>query len=107
MRWLIAVLLLTTACQDGAGDGTSSAASAALASAEAARVASIREVSMKDVLAMQKAGKVVIVDCNDRDSRVEQGTVAGATLLKKPPHIGDELPSNLDTPLVFYCWDHT
>jgi hypothetical protein len=75
--------------------------------AEAPALAKAKEVTLVQAATLHKEGKAVLVDCNDRASRVERGTVRGATLLKKPPKIGDELPADKDTPLLFYCWDDT
>ncbi len=101
MKWLIAVVLLATGCDKGIESESPSAPTAVV------KPASIRELSMAEVLAMQKKQAVVMVDVNDNASRTERGTVAGATLLKKPPRIGDELPADKDVTLVFYCWDDT
>ena len=100
----LSILVSSTACDRAAVDKHTPKAAA---SANGAKLATAKEASMDEVIAMQKKGGMVLVDCDDKASRVERGVIEGAILLKDAPNLNGELPSDKNTPLVLYCWDDT
>jgi hypothetical protein len=67
----------------------------------------IRDLSVEELVALrkEKGDAVVLVDANREAFRKENGTLPGARLLSssKQYDVAKELPSDLGTPLVFYC----
>ncbi len=112
MRWsraalVISILVSSAACDRDKVAKVDKDTAKEAASATEAKLATAKDDSIDDVIAMQKKGGVVLVDCNDKASRVERGVIEGAIILTDAPKLNGQLPSDKGTPLVFYCWDGT
>lgn len=64
----------------------------------------LEKVSVKDAAAMQKAGKIIMVDANGDNTRKKEGYVPGARLLTNyKTYDVKELNATKKDTLVFYC----
>lgn len=106
-----AALFGLVGCQDGAAEKKTDEAPATVKQvAEAPAPAKAEEPELVEVTPDQVEGwmtekaKVAVFDANGPDTRASQGVVPGAVLLTSYRELkAEELPSDKDTKLVFYC----
>ena len=62
-------------------------------------------IHVADLQNMQANGNVAVFDANDAEFRSKNGVIPGAKMLSSynAYDVGQELPANKGTPLVFYC----
>lgn len=62
-------------------------------------------IHVDDLQKMQAGGNVAVFDANDAAFRSKNGVIPGAKMLSSynAYDVGQELPANKQTPLVFYC----